>query len=229
METNEVKEPVQENTGKKKKKKVKKPMWREILEWVFTLLAAIVVGLSIRTFLFEPVMVDGSSMFSTLKDRDIMICTKPEYASTYLFGKRYTFFGDPNRFDVVICHYPGRMQKNIFGMEEPTNFVKRIVGIPGDVIEMKQDEETGLVYLWVNGEKYEENYLLNRANYITREPITVPEGQYFVLGDNRSNSNDSHIIGPIDRDMIVGHVQCVVFPNTRMIPNGLKAPAAKAE
>ena len=169
----------------KKKEKEKKTPMQELKEWVVTLLVAVVIALVVRTFLFEPVRVDGSSMSTTLSNGEVMFVTKPEY-----------LMGDPQRFDVVLCHYPGRGN---------TNFVKRVVGLPGDTVEIAGG------YLYVNGEKYEEPYITHRPDYIL-SAYTVPEGQYFVLGDNRSNSNDSHLIGPIDRDMIVGHVRSVFWP-----------------
>lgn len=169
----------------KKKEKVKKTPKQELLEWVVTIAAALAIAFVIRTFLFEPVRVEGGSMSNTLLDGEIMFVTKPEYLS-----------GDPERFDVVICHYPDRGN---------TNFVKRVVGLPGDTVEIKDG------YLYVNDVKYEEDYLTFRPNY-TMSAYTVPEGEYFVLGDNRSNSNDSHIIGPITRDMIIGHVRQVIWP-----------------
>lgn len=186
-EINQAEKPDQ-NTKRRlfrKKPKVKKSPLRELLEWVVTIVMALAIALVVRTYLFEPVRVDGRSMLETLQDGEIMLVTKPEYIA-----------GDPERFDVVICHYPGRGN---------TNFVKRVVGLPGDTVEIKDG------YLYVNGEKYEEEYLTYRPNY-TMAAVTVPEGEYFVLGDNRSNSNDSHIIGCITRDMIVGHVRCVVWP-----------------
>lgn len=169
----------------KKKEKVKKTPMQELREWIVTLAVALVIALVVRGFIFEPVRVDGSSMANTLADGEIMFVTKPEYIT-----------GDPQRFDVVICHYPDRGN---------TNFVKRVVGLPGDTVEVKGG------YLYVNGDQYEEPYITHRPDY-TLSPYTVPEGMYFVLGDNRSNSNDSHLIGPIDRDMIVGHVRSVLWP-----------------
>lgn len=169
----------------KKKEKVKKTFKQELVEWIVTIVAALAIALVIRTFLFEPVRVDGRSMLETLQNGEIMFVTKPEYLA-----------GDPQRFDVVICHYPDRGN---------TNFVKRVVGLPGDTVEVKDG------YLYVNGEKHEEEYLTYRPNY-NLAAYTVPEDMFFVLGDNRSNSNDSHLIGPISRDMIVGHVRQVIWP-----------------
>lgn len=201
----ETAETTPETKKTNKPAKEKKPLWREIVEWIVTIVAALAVAFLIRTFLFEPVRVDGHSMDFTLADGEVMIVTKPDY-----------LLGTPQRFDVIICHYPNRTMPGLFGIETPINFVKRIVGLPGDVMEINNGS------LYVNGEMYEEPYITNRPNYIMK-PYTVPEGMYFVLGDNRSNSNDSHIIGPISRDMIVGHVQTIVWPLNaiRTIPNGL--------
>lgn len=189
-------EPASATMGDEKPKKPKKSFWRELGEWVVTIAAALAIAFVVRSFLFEPVRVDGKSMWPTLDDGEIMFVTKTGYTTLHLGNNYWNLFGDPDRFDVVICHYPNRGN---------TNFVKRVVGLPGDKIEISGG------YLYVNGEKYEEEYLTNRPNYSLRE-YTVPEGYYFVLGDNRSNSNDSHSVGPIPREYIVGHVQQVVFP-----------------
>lgn len=170
---------------KNKKDKPKKPLWREILEWILTLAAAVVIAMVVRTYIFEPVRVDGNSMNDTLVNGEVMFVTKYDYLQD-----------GPERFDVVICHYPDRGN---------TNFVKRVVGLPGDIVAVQGGK------LIVNGVVYEEEYITHRPNY-TLEPYTVPEGKYFVLGDNRSNSNDSHLVGPLDAEMIVGHVRQVLLP-----------------
>ncbi len=174
-----------ESDKQENKKKEKKPLWREILEWVLTLAVAVGVAMLVRTFIFEPVKVDGRSMETTLHDGEVMFVTKWEYVT-----------GDPERFDIVICHYPNRGR---------LDFVKRVVGLPGDTVEIKDG------YLYVNDVRYEEEYLTHRPDYVMPKH-TVAEGHYFVLGDNRSNSNDSHLIGDISRDMIIGHVRQVIFP-----------------
>ena len=100
----------------------------------------------------------------------------------------------------MICRYPGRGD---------TNFVKRVVGLPGDTVELRNG------WLYVNGERYEEPYIQDeyRSGLLNNfGPVTVPEGRYFVLGDHRNNSNDSRSQGAISRDMIIGHVRSVVFP-----------------
>ena len=200
-----------EESAKQGKKKEKKSLGREIMEWILTLGAAALIALCIRTFIFEPVMVDGHSMDDTLADHEIMFINKMEYSSAWLFGNKFTFFGNPKRFDVVICRYPGRGN---------TNFVKRVVGLPGDTLEIVAG------YLYVNGERYEEPYINDayRSGMGYSFPrYTVPEGEYFVMGDHRNNSNDSRAVGSLTRDMIRGHVVQVLFPfnHWRSIPNGL--------
>lgn len=178
-----------------KKGKEKKPVnvKREILSWILTLGAAVIIALVIRTFLFEPVRVDGHSMDDTLANGEIMFVTKPEYLA-----------GDPQPGDVVICHYPGRGD---------TNFVKRVVGVPGDTLMFVDN------VLIRNGEVVDEPYLTpsRNQNGFSMLPITLGENEYFVCGDNRDNSHDCRnltngVPEAITRDMIIGHVRYVVYP-----------------
>lgn len=175
----------QPNQAEEAGKEKKKSLGREVVEWVLVVVVAVAAALVIRTFIFEPVRVDGNSMINTLHHNEYMIVTKYQY-----------LFDDPERFDIVICHYPGRGN---------TNFVKRVVGIPGDTVAMRG----GVLY--VNGEPVEEEYIDYPANYEMAE-VTVEEGHYFVLGDNRASSNDSHIIGLLTRSQIVGKVRLVAWP-----------------
>ena len=180
--------------------KEKKSFGKELLSWIVTLGMAVIIAFTIRTFLFEPIRVDGESMCDTLQDGEIMLVTKPEY-----------LFGDPQVGDVVVCHYPERGN---------TNFVKRVIGVPGDTITI----ENGVVYR--NGEAVEEPYLTPSRNqgsyYDITEPFVLDDDEYFVCGDNRDNSHDSRNYYPlgrgqyqpaaVTRDMIKGHVRWVVFP-----------------
>lgn len=178
-----------------KKGKEKKPVnvKKEILSWILTLGAAVIIALVIRTFLFEPVRVDGHSMDDTLANGEIMFVTKPEYLT-----------GDPQPGDVVICHYPDRGN---------TNFVKRVVGVPGDTLMFVDN------VLIRNGEVVDEPYLTpsRNQNGFSMLPITLGENEYFVCGDNRDNSHDCRnltngVPEAITRDMILGHVRYVVYP-----------------
>ncbi|MBQ7051218.1 MAG: signal peptidase I [Clostridia bacterium] len=172
----------------KNNEKVKKSIKREIFEWVMVFVVAAAMAFVVRTFIFEPVRVDGSSMLDTLTDGEYMIATKFDY-----------IFGEPERFDIVICNYPNTND----GMYR----VKRIIGMPGDIVQLLGGQ------LYINGEHMEQNFDMHSMTE-NFGPYTVPEDHYFVLGDNRNNSKDSRaaMVGPLSRDEIRGHVRAVVFP-----------------
>lgn len=189
---------------KNKKEKEKKTFKEELLSWVYTLLAALVIVTVIRTFFFEPIRVDGESMRNTLQDGDVVLVTKPEY-----------WTGNYERGDIIICRYPNRNKESSFSLggsfeltfTNHTLFVKRLIGLPGDKIEFR----AGVLY--VNDQMVDESdidvYIPSTRSF---GPIVLGADEYFVVGDNRGNSNDSRAVGPISEDMIVGHVNLVVWP-----------------
>ena len=138
-----------------KPEKVKKPLKQEIIEWGVTLVVAFLLAFLIRMFIFEPVQVDGNSMFPTLHDGELMIVSKLDYGSSFFgipftgIGTYFPVGGDPQRFDVVVCNYPGRLNAN----GSRINFVKRLVGLPGDTVEIRGGK------LYVNGVGYDEIFL----------------------------------------------------------------------
>ena len=131
-------------------------MGAEILDWVLTILCAVAAALVIRSFVFEPVRVDGASMNDTLANGEVMFVSKFDYNSVWLsmpwqsdeqkeaMPRLASGLGSPSRYDVVICRYPGRGD---------TNFVKRLIGMPGDRVRIEDG------YLYVNDQKYEEPYV----------------------------------------------------------------------
>ena len=173
---------------KKSAKKAKKSVGAEILSWVYCLAGAVAAALLIRTFLFQVIHVKGNSMMETLQNRDMVYVSE---LTARIEGYDYG--------DVVICVDPGADHQ----------CVKRIIGLPGDTIRI----EEGTVIR--NGEPIDEPYLTHKASYSTQE-ITLGEGEYYVLGDNRPVSHDSHSsdVGPVTD--IVGKVRCVVWPLGRI-------------
>ncbi len=175
----------QDSTGREKKKKGKKrSVGMEILSWILTLLVAVVAALLIRAFVFEPVRVDGHSMDDTLANGEIMFVTKFDYSTNWFSffwqdneakenAPRLTFGGNPQRFDVVICRYPGRGD---------TNFVKRVTGLPGDTVSLQDG------YLYVNGEKFDEPYInddYRTGSLNTFDEFRIPaKGDSFMVSDN---------------------------------------------
>ena len=204
-----------------KPEKIKKPFKQELCEWGGTALVALILAFLCRTFIFEPVRVDGDSMYPTLHHGEFMYVSKLDYGSSFIgipftgIGTYITLGGEPERFDVVVCNYPDRVDDN----GSRLNFVKRVVGLPGDTVTIRGG------YLLVNGVKYEEKFLHERMNH-DFGPYTVPEGHYFLMGDNRNNSNDSRnsAVGAVTRDMIVGKVEGVIWHD---IPSTLEDSGEK--
>ncbi len=168
----------------------------EVWEWIKALIIAVLLAGGIRFFLFAPIVVDGESMMPTLQDHYRMIVNKIGYK-----------IGEPKRFDIVVFH-----------ATEERDYIKRVIGLPGEHVEYKDD------VLYINGEPIEEPYLdqykqeVNGplTNDFTLEEVTgldkVPEGHIFVLGDNRRFSKDSRIIGTVKMEEVLGKTNIVYWP-----------------
>ena len=158
-------------------------MWNIIIRIGIEIAAAFVIALLLRRFVCALAWVKGNSMMDTLKNRELM------------FALRYGLFGEPMRFDVVICRYPGR--KGLF--------VKRVIALPGETISMEED------VVYINGDPVEERFA-RRKCLRDLEERTMGENEYFVMGDNRPGSHDSRRVGPVRRDQILYHAVSVVWP-----------------
>ena len=179
---------------KEKFKKEKSDLW----EWIKALVIAFLLAALIRFVLFTPIVVDGESMMPTLESGERMIVNKLNYK-----------VGDIQRFDIVVFHAP-----------EKKDYIKRVIGVPGDTLEYKNDQ------LYINDKKVNETYLQDYKNQIvdggtltedfslldyTGKKI-IPKGYYFVMGDNRRNSKDSRHIGLVSEEKIVGKASVVFWP-----------------
>lgn len=169
----------------------KKPgILREIFG--FLIYVAVVVGVTflIITFVGQRTYVSGSSMENTLSDGDNLIVDKITYR-----------FSDPKRFDIIV--FP-------FRYEEKTYYIKRIVGLPGETVQI----EDGNIY--IDGEILQESYgrEVMKSAGMAADPITLGEDEYFVLGDNRNDSSDSRdpSVGVIHRDEIIGRAWLRIWP-----------------
>lgn len=153
---------------KHKKKKASKPVtiWSEIFSYIKILAAAVIIAFIFTQYIIVNAEVPTGSMKNTIMEHDRLIGFRLAY-----------LFDEPERGDVVIFKYPDN---------EEQNYVKRIIGTPGDVVQIK----SGHVY--VNGEELSEDYLKEpMAESETEETYVVPEGHYFMMGDNRNSSLDS--------------------------------------
>ncbi len=160
-------------------------MLKEIWEWVRSILIAVVLALLFRLFILEHFLVDGQSMYPTLNHSERIIVNKIIYR-----------FQEPQRGDIIVFNY-----------KERRDFIKRVVGMEGDEVEIRDNA------LFINGVEYFEPYLENikTADY---GPVNVPPEEYFVLGDNRSNSRDSRYpdVGYVTMEKIKGRAFCVFWP-----------------
>lgn len=159
------------------------------------LVCALLIALLVKYLVVEVVRVKGNSMRSTLHNGEVMLVNRAAYR-----------LGQPQRQDVVICLYPGRYRDK--WKLVPQYFVKRIIGLPGETIAM----EEGVVL--INGQPLEEPYLDEAftKRKSSMAPVTLGEDEYFVMGDNRDNSNDSRRVGALKRRALIGKVQAVFFP-----------------
>ncbi len=180
-----------EVSGKIKATEVFASVGSFISSFIETVVVALVLAVVLYLFIMTPHEVVGNSMYPTYKNGEYLMANKITYR-----------FTDPQRGDVVIFKY-----------SDTQDFIKRIIGIPGDEVMIKD----GSIY--INGEKLDEsNYLAdsvitNGGSYIHEgQSIIVPEGQYFVSGDNRPNSSDSREFGPISKERIKGKAWIVYFP-----------------
>jgi signal peptidase I len=150
---------------------------------------SVVLAVVLIVFIYQPVKVEGTSMMPGLTDQERIFINKYQYKLGV---------GSIERGDLVVFHFP---------LDRSQSYIKRIVGLPGDSIEIRQ----GTVY--VNGKKLDESYVPEEyRDHLTMLRESVPANKYFVLGDHRSSSNDSRVWGFVDRSDIYGKAVFVYWP-----------------
>ena len=159
-------------------------LWLFFLDFLETIVVSLAVFALVYIFLFQPHQVDGHSMEPNFHNGEYILTDKVSYR-----------LHAPSRGDVVVFHSP---------QDERVDFIKRIIGLPGDTIMVKDG------YAYVNNVKLPEPYIndpgkvLPGAFLAEATPVTVPDGEYFVMGDNRLHSSDSREWGFVTRQEIVG-------------------------
>jgi len=185
-------------------------LWYNILDVLINIVIIVAIVAGIRTFLVSPFQVEGNSMLDTLEHKEYIVINKFTY-----------FTGSPKRGDVVVFRPPNDLSKH---------YVKRVIGLPGDAVILRG----GLVFIHPAGSdeeiKLEEPYLNDRnASRTYQHPPSggneaeirydVPEGEYFLLGDNRQGSLDSRSFTPshfVTEDNIKGRVWFIALPLSRI-------------
>lgn len=162
----------------------------------FLLYVVVVVGITflIIHYVGQRTYVSGSSMENTLSDGDNLIVDKITYR-----------FSDPKRYDIIVFPYQ---------YEENTYFIKRIIGLPGETVQIVD----GIIY--IDGEALQESYgrEVMKNSGLAADPVTLGEDEYFVLGDNRNDSTDSRdpSVGKIKRNQIIGRAWVRIWPLSKI-------------
>jgi signal peptidase I len=154
-----------------------------LIDVLETLIWAVIIFVAINA-ISARIRVDGASMEPTLHNGELIIINKLSYR-----------LGDPQRGDIIVFHYP---------RDPSQEFIKRVVGLPGDQVTITDGN------IYVNGQRLEEPYISISPNYLGS--WVVPEGQLFVLGDNRNNSRDSHEWGTLPMEYVIGKALFIYWP-----------------
>jgi signal peptidase I len=188
-------EPDGDDGDDRRGRRARRRGWRSAVEWALVIGGALLVALVVRTFLVQAFWIPSASMEPTLHEGDRVLVNKLSYD-----------LHDVRHGDVIVFERPDDPSDVPHPEDEIPDLIKRVVALPGDVIEARD----GVVYL--NDEPLDEPYLVpdTATNDLPRQEI--PEGEVFVMGDNRTNSHDSRRFGPIDEGSIVGRAFLRIYP-----------------
>jgi len=178
--------PTGEQAEGEKKTKGSRRAIRILIEIVVIVAAAFAIAMLVQAFIIKPFTVHQVSMKPTLLEGDRILLSRLTY-----------HFRDPEAGDVVVFHSP---------LHEGEDLVKRIVALAGDRVAISAGD------LYVNGVAVDERYLLSADFGGELREQVVPEGHVFVMGDNRDESGDSRLFGPISTDLIIGGALCIYWP-----------------
>ena len=192
---------------------------RLAIEWTVLIVAALVIAFLIKTFLFQAFYIPSGSMEPTLKIGDRVLVNKLSYDLHDIHRGDIIVFSNPHPEPGVdrgpvgaVLHWLGQG----LGVAQPENkdYIKRVIGLPGDVVELNGGQ------LYVNGVMVDEPYLDPEVDTRPYGPVTVPDGMLFVLGDNRAHSGDSRFppptgLGYVPEDTVIGKAFVIVYPPSR--------------
>ena len=181
---------------------------RVVLDWVITIAGAILIVLAIKQWIVNPYRIPSSSMEPTLH------CARPAPGcearfSDRVLANRFIYrFENPRRGQIIVFKTPPLAQVRCGA---GGTFVKRLIGLPGDTVS----EKNGFVY--INGKLLKEPYIqASRRDHDPPRTWHVPQGYYFFMGDNRAESCDSRVWGPVPRKNLIGEVFFVYWPPNRI-------------
>jgi signal peptidase I len=177
-------------------KELKAQRQGQLWENVQVIAIALALALLLRIFVAEPRYIPSDSMFPSLEVGDRLVVEKVSY-----------HFGEPHRGDIIVFQPPKQLQ--IQGYDQDQAFIKRVIGKPGQTVAVQE----GKVY--VDNVPLSESYIAESPNY-SLAPVTIPDKTVFVMGDNRNNSNDSHVWGFLPQENIIGRAIFRFYPFSRI-------------
>jgi signal peptidase I len=183
--------------------------WRIAVDWVVTIVGAVAIVLAIKAFVVNPYRIPSSSMEPTLHCARPGLDCEARWSDRVLANRFIYHFTDPARKDIVVFHTPqvARDQCGAGG-----TFVKRIIGLPGEVVTV-----LGSGAVEIDGKKLDESgYIRQDRLGGTTGQWTVPQGHVFVMGDNRTQSCDSRVWGALAENDLIGKVFAVYWPPSRI-------------
>ena len=185
---------------------------RVIVDWVVTIVGAVAIVLLVKAFVVNPYRIPSSSMEPTLHCAQPASGCEARFSDRVLANRFIYHLRDPRRGEIVVFETP---EASRVKCRSSGTFVKRIVGLPGETVEVKLERGEGYVY--VNGRKLDEPYVQDGRRAV-REfgPAKVPTNGYFMMGDNRGSSCDSRDWGSVPRGNLIGKVFATYWPPNRI-------------
>ena len=168
----------------------RRSFWFDIQAWVRDIIISFAIAAIVIVFLYQPVKVEGTSMMPRLVDQQRIFVNKFVYR-----------FEEIQRGDIIVFRFP---------LDSSKSYIKRVVGLPGDVVEIARGK------LIINGDHIPEPYVLEQYSDRRSHPsVRVDPGHYYVLGDRRNTSNDSRTWGTVERSSIIGKAVFAYWPPAR--------------
>ena len=196
----------EERKRKRRERRKKRSFWAEL---PILILVALVVAIIIKTFFFQAFYIPSGSMIPTLEINDRVLVNKLSYRFGAIERGDILVFDSPEAIEVERS-FLSRVARSVgeaTGLTSPdTVLIKRVIALPGETVEIKDNQ------VYVNGNPIAEPYLPEDTTMRDFAEITVPANQVFMMGDNRNQSRDSRVFGPIPRNDIVGRAFVTVWP-----------------
>ncbi|HSI97855.1 MAG TPA: signal peptidase I [Gaiellaceae bacterium] len=185
---------------------------RIVVDWVVTIVGAVAIVLAVKAWVVNPYRIPSSSMEPTLHCASPAAGCEARFSDRVLANRFVYHFREPQRGDVVVFDTPPKVEREC---NAGGTFVKRIVGLPGETLQLRVVRDREHVY--IDGSRLEEPYVQpDKRGFGPAETFRIPEGQYFLMGDNRSQSCDSRQWGGLPRQYIIGKVFMTYWPPNRV-------------